>query len=63
MIRAILIDDEKMSRLTLRKLLELYCPAVEIIAEAENTIEANVLTRELKPDLVFRRSNARKKRN
>ena len=53
MIRAILIDDEKMSRLTLRKLLELYCPAVEIIAEAENTIEANVLTRELKPDLVF----------
>ncbi|MBK7290503.1 MAG: response regulator [Chitinophagaceae bacterium] len=53
MIRAILVDDEKMSRLTLRKLLELYCPAVEIIAEAENTIEANVLTRELKPDLVF----------
>jgi two-component system, LytTR family, response regulator len=53
MINAIIVDDEKMSRLTLRKLLEMYCPSVEVIAEAQNTAEATVLTRELKPDLVF----------
>jgi len=53
MIKALLIDDEKMSRLTLRKLLEVYSPSVEIIAEAENAAEAAVLVKELKPDLVF----------
>ncbi len=53
MIHAIIVDDEKMSRITLRKLLEMYCPAVQIIAEAENALEATVLARELKPDLIF----------
>lgn len=53
MIKALLIDDEKMSRLTLRKLLEVYSPSVEIIAEAENAAEAAVLVKELRPDLVF----------
>ncbi|MES2773085.1 MAG: LytTR family DNA-binding domain-containing protein [Bacteroidota bacterium] len=53
MIKAIIIDDEKMSRVTLQKLLEMYCPAVEVIAEAQNTTEATALTRELVPDLVF----------
>lgn len=53
MIKAIIIDDEKMSRLTLRKQLEMYCPSVEIIAEAGNATEATTLTRELKPDLIF----------
>ena len=53
MIKLIIVDDEKMSRLTLRKLLEMYCPSVEIIAEAENATEATVLARELKPDLIF----------
>jgi two-component system, LytTR family, response regulator len=53
MIKALLVDDEKMSRLTLRKLLEVYSPSVEIIAEAENAAEAAVLVKELKPDLVF----------
>ncbi|MBP8114801.1 MAG: response regulator transcription factor [Chitinophagaceae bacterium] len=53
MIKTIIVDDEKMSRLTLRKLLEMYCPSVEIIAEAENATEATVLARELKPDLIF----------
>jgi len=53
MIKTIIVDDEKMSRLTLRKLLEMYYPSVEIIAEAENATEATVLARELKPDLIF----------
>lgn len=53
MIKAVIIDDEKMSRLTLRKLLEIYCPGVEVVAEAEDASEAAVLVRELKPDLIF----------
>ncbi len=53
MIRSIIIDDERLSRLTLRKLLEMYCPAVEVIGEAENTSEASALVKALKPDLIF----------
>ena len=53
MIKAIIVDDEKMSRQTLRKLLELYCPAVEVIAECEHATEALAKTSALKPNLVF----------
>jgi two-component system, LytTR family, response regulator len=53
MIKAIIVDDEKMSRQTLCKLLELYCPAVEVIAECENANEAFSKTSSLNPDLVF----------
>jgi two-component system, LytTR family, response regulator len=52
-MRAIIVDDEKMSRQTLRKLLELYCPIVEVIAECESAAEAAKQTLLLKPALVF----------
>jgi two-component system LytT family response regulator len=35
MIKAIIIEDEKMSRETLRHLLDKYCPEVEVVAEAD----------------------------
>lgn len=53
MIRAILVDDEKLSRNTLRVLLDKYCPEVTIIAECENADEAKIQTAALQPDLVF----------
>ncbi|HYG50298.1 MAG TPA: LytTR family DNA-binding domain-containing protein [Flavobacteriales bacterium] len=53
MIKAILIDDEQMSRNTLRKLLEMYCPAVNVIAECEDTVQGNTQIKALNPDLVF----------
>ena len=34
-LRAILIDDESISRSTLRTYLERYCPDVEIVAEGD----------------------------
>lgn len=52
-MKAILVDDEKMSRQTLRKLLELYCPTVTVVAECENVAEAREKTSALKPELVF----------
>ena len=53
MIRAILIDDEALGRDALRKSLELYCPQVHLIAEAD-TAEAGIkLIESLEPELIF----------
>ena len=53
MLRAIIVDDEKLSRNTLKKLLELYCPAVSVVGESESADQATKLLEQVKPDLVF----------
>lgn len=53
MIKSIIVDDEKLSRNTLKKLLELHCPEVEVIAECEDASSVAVQIDLLKPDLVF----------
>ncbi|MES2774021.1 MAG: response regulator [Bacteroidota bacterium] len=53
MIRAILVDDESLSRNTLRKQLEINCPSVEVIAECEDATSAAVQIDLLHPDLIF----------
>ena len=35
-MKAIIIDDEKRARVTLKLLLNEYCPDIEIVAECEN---------------------------
>jgi two-component system, LytTR family, response regulator len=50
--RAIIIDDERLARNELRKLLEMH-PEVEIIAEATNANEGIEKINELQPDLIF----------
>lgn len=52
-IRTLLVDDEEVSRLTLRNFAEKYTPELEIIGEAENISEAQKLIEEKKPQLVF----------
>jgi two-component system, LytTR family, response regulator len=52
MTRAIIIDDERLARAELRKLLEVH-PEIEIIAEASNVPEALEKINELDPDLIF----------
>ncbi|MEJ7769226.1 MAG: response regulator [Chitinophagaceae bacterium] len=52
MIKAILIDDERLARNELRKLLTEF-PEIEIIAEAANANEGMERIEELNPDLVF----------
>lgn len=53
MIRVVLIDDEENSRTTLRGKLELFCPEVEVVAEAGAVKEGlNAITAE-NPDAVF----------
>jgi len=52
-IKSIIVDDESKSRNNLKQLLSEYCPAVEVIAEADSAANALILIAELQPDLLF----------
>jgi two-component system LytT family response regulator len=53
MIKAIIVEDEKLSRETLRRLLEKYCPTIEIIAEADGYRKGVEEIRRQNPDVIF----------
>jgi two-component system, LytTR family, response regulator len=52
-ITAVIIEDEKASRVTLQNYLTKYCPSVSLVAEAENIKDGHALIKKLQPDLVF----------
>ncbi len=52
-ITAVLVDDEKQSRVVLRSLLENFSSEVEIVGEASNVEEATDIIQQTKPELVF----------
>jgi two-component system LytT family response regulator len=52
-MKAILVDDEPDGIRTLKKLLELNCPEVEIVATCSNVGNAKQKIEEFQPDLVF----------
>lgn len=51
-MKAIIIDDERLARNELRRLLENF-PKIEIVGEAANADEATKLIEDLQPDLLF----------
>ena len=51
-MRALIIDDERLARSELRRLLSRH-PEVEIVGEAQNATEARRSIDDLKPDLLF----------
>ncbi|HAL95592.1 MAG TPA: DNA-binding response regulator [Chitinophagaceae bacterium] len=51
-MKTLLIDDERLARLELRKLLKEH-PSIEILEEAANAEEALQKIDQLKPDLIF----------
>jgi two-component system LytT family response regulator len=51
-MRALIIDDERLARSELRRLLKDF-PQVEIVGEARNADEAAAQIQELEPDLLF----------
>ena len=52
-MKAVIIDDEKRARISLKFLLDEYCPDVEVVAEGENLSEGVKAIRKYKPDLVL----------
>ncbi len=53
LITAIIIDDEKHARESLKSLVELYCPEVIVISSAENIQKGKTQIESLKPQIVF----------
>ena len=51
-MKAILVDDERLARRELRRLLVKH-PQVDVVGEAANAEEARSLLAELRPDLFF----------
>lgn len=52
LLRTLIVDDEPVARKVLREELEVH-PAIEIVGEAENGMQAVEQIRTLRPDLVF----------
>jgi two-component system, LytTR family, response regulator len=53
MIRTVLIDDETDSVRVLQKLLDKYCPQVEVVGTAEGVETALAVIQATRPDLLF----------
>nr|WP_320118594.1 LytTR family DNA-binding domain-containing protein [uncultured Marinifilum sp.] len=53
MIRTLIIDDEIKSQTTLHKLIEKYCPEIEVVGFANNVKTGIDAIHKLTPDLVF----------
>src|ERR1700752_3391120 len=51
-IEAVIVDDEKLSRQRIRRLLEAH-PDVQVVAECRNGYEAVKVVQEQQPDLLF----------
>ncbi len=52
-MKAIIVDDETRARSLLRKMLNEYCPDIEVIADCEDLPGGVKAIRKLKPDVVF----------
>lgn len=53
MLKACIVDDEKKGRDSLQKLLEAYCPHVEVVGQADSISNGYLLISKEKPELVF----------
>lgn len=53
MIKALIIDDEKSSQITLHNMVTEFCQGVEILESASSVAEGVVAINKYKPDLIF----------
>jgi two-component system, LytTR family, response regulator len=52
-LKAIIVDDEFHGRENLKKIMETYCPEIEILGVADSVVNARNLVDRLRPDVVF----------
>lgn len=52
-LKALIIEDEEASRITLRNYLGKYCPSVELLGEADNIEDAYKLIIKHRPQVIF----------
>ena len=52
-MRAIIIEDDDLSRSTLHEMIKVYCKGVTVVATCRNGQEGLEAIKELKPDLIF----------
>lgn len=52
-LRAIIVDDEENARKNLALLLDEFCPEVEVIGDASNIDDAQIIIESSHPDVVF----------
>lgn len=52
-ITAVIVEDESSAREALKAYLTKYCPQIEVIGQAHDARQAEVVLHELKPQLVF----------
>ena len=52
-IKAVIIDDEKHALDSLKALIEIYCPTIDIIGTSFNIQDGKQIIEKLNPDLVF----------
>jgi two-component system LytT family response regulator len=52
-LKAVIVDDEKLSRENLKSLIGEYCQNIEVIGEANSVKTANSKILELEPDVLF----------
>lgn len=52
-MKAILVDDEPDGIRTLKRMLELHCPEVEVVGTCNNAMAAKQMLEDLRPDVVF----------
>lgn len=52
-MKAIIIDDEKRARVSLKLLLDEFCPSLEVVADCENLPEGIKAIHKHKPDLIL----------
>ncbi len=53
MIKALIVDDEEKSRITLKNLLAMYCPNVDVLELCDSVTSALKFIDERMPDLIF----------
>ncbi len=53
MVKAIIIDDELLSRKTLGNFIEKYCSTIQVVGEADGVLTGFAQIMLIKPDLVF----------